>query len=136
MDHYDGCVVAVAALAAWSVNVAIGLTMLVRWQGARPRTVWVHLPTASLGLALWVTFLATGRPTELAWAAFLVMIGGNVLGDMLLMQGWRHRGGTGAGPRAYVAAAVDVLTGKRTATWHATFAGVTFVLVLLAALGV
>ena len=128
--------------------------MLVRWlrwhravrsassPSRPPRLVFVHVATALGGLMVWVAYLATGRPPALAWAAFAVLTLNNTLGDTLLTRGWRqrhHAGGTTGSSRRrdYLRAVVETLRGRRpVATLHALLAGVTYFLVLFAALGV
>ena len=126
--------IGVAALVSWVLNVTVGLTMVQRW----PLTPVVlgHLAIGLVGIGAWVYYLAGERPAWQAVLGLVVLIVGNGLGDVLLMRSWRRRGGTGSGPRAYAAAAGDVLTLKQLPTVHAGLAGVTFVLVGLAVLGV
>lgn len=139
-----------AALAAWVLNSLIGLRMLLRWLTSHrtqpsassfpPPLAFIHLVTATGGLALWITYLSTDRPTALAWAAFLLLNVNNGLGDTLLTRGWRARRGgeaKGSAARDYFRAAIDALSGSRPAVLaHGILAGATYFLVLLAALGV
>lgn len=127
--------------------------MLVRWlrwhravrsaSSRPPRLVFVHVGTAFGGLMVWVAYLATGRPRALAWAAFAVLTLNNTLGDTLLTRGWRQRHhasgtpGSSSRRRDYLRAVVETLRGRRpVATLHALLAGVTYFLVLFAALGI
>lgn len=126
--------------------------MLVRWlrwhravrsaSSRPPRLVFVHVGTALGGLMVWVAYLATGRPRALAWAAFAVLTLNNTLGDTLLTRGWRQRHHASGTPgssrrRDYLRAVVETLRGRRpVATLHALLAGVTYFLVLFAALGI
>lgn len=127
--------------------------MLVRWlrwhravrsaSSRPPRLVFVHVGTALGGLMVWVAYLATGRPRALAWAAFAVLTLNNTLGDTLLTRGWRQRHhasgtpGSSSRRRDYLRAVVETLRGRRpVATLHALLAGVTYFLVLFAALGI
>jgi hypothetical protein len=121
---------AVLALAAWTSSVAVGLILLWRWQ-RRPWTAWFHLATAALGLGCWVAFVAADRPQWLGWSVFGWLLVVNGLGDFLMVGGRR------VGRRPYLAAARDVLSGRRPlATAHALLAPTTLVLVFVAALGV
>jgi len=145
-------VIGTAALAGWLLGATVGTAMLVRWlrwhravrsaSSRPPRLVFAHLATALGGLMVWVAYLATGRPHALAWAAFAVLTLNNILGDTLLTRGWRQRhhasGTTGSSRRRdYLRAVVETLRGRRpVATLHALLAGVTYFLVLFAALGI
>jgi hypothetical protein len=123
-------VIAVLALAAWSAGVAVGLVLLVRWR-RRPRTAWIHLATATVGLAGWAAYVGADRPHWLGWSVFAWLFVVNGLGDLLMV------GGRPAGRRTYLAAARDVLSGRRPlATAHALLAPTVLVLVFVAALGV
>ncbi len=129
---------AITALATWALNVVVGLAMLLRWRTRPlPRVVVVHLAIAASGLALWATYLAVGEPAVLAWATFAWLNVINGLGDVILMRGWRARHTSGSGLRDYLRASKEAMSGKRkTALTHGLVAGATYVLVLLAALGV
>jgi len=145
-------VIGTAAVAGWLLGATVGTAMLVRWlrwhravrsaSSRPPRLVFAHLATALGGLMLGVAYLATGRPHALAWAAFAVLTLNNILGDTLLTRGWRQRhhasGTTGSSRRRdYLRAVVETLRGRRpVATLHALLAGVTYFLVLFAALGI
>jgi hypothetical protein len=121
-------VVAALALVAWTASVAVGLVLLRRWPG-RPRTAWLHLATAVVGLAGWAAYLAADRPVWLGWTVFAWLFVVNGLGDLLMV------GGRMVGGRAYLAAARRVLSGRRPlATAHAVLAPTVLVLVLVAAL--
>jgi hypothetical protein len=123
-------VVAVLALVAWISSVAFGLVLLWRWR-RRPRTAWFHLATATLGLLCWAAYVAADRPQWLGWSVFAWLFVVNGLGDQLMV------GGRPAVRRTYLAAARDVLSGRRPmATAHALLAPTTLVLVFVAALGV
>ena len=129
--------VATIALLLWCVVVALGLTMLVRWRRP-PRTAFVHLTTAVLGLAAWLCYLVADRPGWLAWVVFAWLVLVNTLGDLLMLSGWRGRTPEPRprGARAYLAAAGEALKGRRPVqAAHAVLAATTFVLVLLTALG-
>ncbi len=122
--------IALLALVAWTSSVAVGLALLWRWR-RRPRTAWFHLATAALGLVCWAAYVAADRPLWLGWSVFAWLFVVNGLGDLLMVAG------RPAGRRRYLAAARDVLSGRRPlATAHALLAPTTLVLVFVAALGV
>ncbi|MFC7615069.1 hypothetical protein ACFQV2_17655 [Actinokineospora soli] len=125
------------ALATWVTSAGVGLYLLVRWLVRRrtpTRLMWFHLATALTGLAVWITYLSTDRPTALAWVAFGVLFLNNDLGDRIGTGGWRHRNPEGRQPR--LRATLELLSGKRPiALTHALLAGTTFFLVLFTALG-
>jgi hypothetical protein len=125
-------------LGAWVATVALGLSLLVRWPG-RPRTAYVHLATATVGLAAWVCYLAADRPGWLAWAVFAWLNVVNGLGDTLMVIGSRR--GTARpkrGPvRTYLDAVGDLLRGREPSRIaHALLAPAVYFPVLLVALGV
>ncbi len=122
--------VAALALVAWTSSVAVGLVLVRRWR-RRPRTAWIHLATATFGLACWVAYVAADRPYWLGWSVFAWLFVVNGLGDQLMLFGRPVGRGT------YLAAARDVLSGRRPlATAHALLAPTVLVLVFVAALGV
>ena len=128
--------VAVVALVTWTTSMVIGLAMLLRWRRP-PRVALAHLGTASIGLAAWVGYLAADRPDWLAWAVFAWLTLINVLGDVLMVGGWRSRTPEPRprAARAYLAAARDLLSGRRRlALTHGLLAPVTYVLVFVTAL--
>ncbi|WP_370942107.1 hypothetical protein AB5J62_23665 [Amycolatopsis sp. cg5] len=101
--------------------------------------MYFHLTTALLSLAGWIAYLVAGRPALLAWAVFVVLTLANALGDSVLVRGWRARHSVPPGEllRNYVAAAREVLSGKRPVPMiHSILAPVAYFAVLLASLGV
>lgn len=140
---------AIAALITWILNTTVGFAVLARWLARHraapgpstfpPPLVFFHLASASLGLALWIAYLSTGRQAALAWLAFLTLNVVNGLGDTALTRGWRrrHPEDRRSPVRDYVRAAGEALSGKRPAALvHGLLAGVTYFVVLLAALGI
>ncbi|WP_156096762.1 hypothetical protein [Amycolatopsis jejuensis] len=127
------------ALAAWIAGAALGLTMLVGWlrSGSQPPPplLYVHLTSAVAGLVLWIVYLASDRPVALAWVAFGLLFVINGLGDTLTMRLYRQRSGT-AGPLRDIGRAGLAQLHRPKPFVHAFLAPVTFVSVLLAALGV
>jgi len=84
-----------------------------------------------LGLVAWAAYVAADGPHWLGWSVFAWLNVTNVLGDLLMVRGRPASG------RSYLAAARDVLSGRRPlATAHALLAPTTLVLVFAAALGV
>ena len=75
-----------AALAAWLVTVALGVSMMARWitrtrrhgtphRGRGPVLNFTHLGLALTGLLTWIGYLVTGV-TGLAWAACGLLLAG------------------------------------------------------------
>ncbi|MBO0775970.1 MAG: hypothetical protein J2P34_06610 [Actinobacteria bacterium] len=115
-----------AALAAWVVTVALGLSLMARWfarrrgrsRRFRPAMNLAHLGLALAGLAVWISYLATGL-AGLAWAGCVLLLPVAGLGMSLLVLRL-----AGRSPRA---------TGVTAA--HVAAAVVTMLLTLLAAVG-
>ena len=119
-------------LAAWLVQGAVGLSMLIGWlrRGRRRGggTIAVHVVSSLLGLALWIVFLATGALLP-AWLALLSITVGNVYGDRMLLGRARR-----IDPSAitvwqrYGVALSAIFRGKLPprVAFHALFAGVVY----------
>jgi hypothetical protein len=125
-------------LGAWLVNAVLGLSLLLRWPG-RPGTAYVHLVTATVGLAAWIGYVAADRPGWLAWAVFAWLNVVNGLGDTLMVLGTRGQATPSrAGPvRTYLAAVRVLLRGRKPMRLgHALLAPAIYFPVLLVALGV
>ncbi|MEH0108991.1 hypothetical protein V6N00_04570 [Tersicoccus sp. MR15.9] len=133
---------ALVVLAAWVVQAAAGVILLMRWlrrsealrrseglrrpSGRPASAVLTHVGLSVAGLALWIAFLASGSVLP-AWLAFAAITVGNGLGDSLLIARGRRLTGERRGFRAdYGAAIVAVFRGRmpRVVTFHALFAGV------------
>jgi hypothetical protein len=141
--------VSIAALIAWVITVGFGSFMLARWVrhgGLRragggsthfaPARVFSHFLLALGGLIVWIAYLATSNAV-LAWIAFadLVLVG--LLGGLLVRR-WAKDGRAAAGGRS---PAVDVDLAEQhipraPVVLHGTFASITFILVLLSAVGI
>ncbi len=130
---------AIAALVSLVISAVIGVVMLLRWRRAvpPPPTAFIHLTSATAGLALWITYLSTDRPAALAWVTFGMLIITNGLGDILLTSGWRARRaktGHGSAVLDYFRAAREVASGRRPAAMaHAFLAPAILALVLVSA---
>jgi hypothetical protein len=135
------------ALAALTLTVVAGLTMLVRLlrSGRRlPRLIWLHLVTVLVPFCGWAAYTATdARPRWLAAVVLLVLItAGMPSGDQLMLRAWRARATRDGRPVptggwAYLAAARDIMAfGRPTASLHAILGAVGFFSVLLVTLGV
>src|ERR1700728_4781985 len=87
-----GSTVRFAALGIWCATAGFGLYLLVMWLshgGLRQQAtritvfpavlIFAHPVLATAGLALWVSFVDTGRP-EFAWAGFGLLSGSAMLG--------------------------------------------------------
>ena len=114
----------------WTSSVAVGLVLLWRWRrrptdGVAPPG-HCHVRPGLLG------GVRRGRPPGwLGWSVFAWLLVVNGLGDVLMVHG------RPASRRSYLAAARDVLSGRRPlATAHALLAPTVLVLVFVAALGV
>ena len=119
-------------LAAWLVQGAVGLSMLIGWlrrgRGRGGGTIAVHVVSSLLGLALWIVFLATGALLP-AWLALLSITVGNVYGDRMLLGRARR-----IDPSAitvwqrYGVALSAIFRGKLPprVAFHALFAGVVY----------
>jgi hypothetical protein len=120
-----------AALCAWLVTVALGLSMMARWvlrsrprhaPGSRflrpPALNLAHLGLAGAGLLIWIAYLATGL-TGLAWTAtaLLTLVFGLGMTLVFLLPSQRRHPSV-------------VATGA-----HIALATTTFLFVLLAAIG-
>jgi manganese efflux pump family protein len=87
-----------AALLSWLVTVGLGVSMMARWitrtrrRGTRPRhgrgpvLNFTHFGLALTGLAIWISYLATGL-TGLAWAACGLLLAVASLGMTLVFLG-------------------------------------------------
>jgi hypothetical protein len=134
---------AIAGLVVWSVTLLMGIVTLTVWlrkrhAGSRFPTVIVvlHIVTALLGLFFWIGFVMDGQ-ARWAWTTFVVMNVNNLLGDAILTGRFRALSGTiGSWWRDYAQAIRSLLRGQRPkpATLHASLAGVTYVVVLIACL--
>jgi hypothetical protein len=129
--------VATVALVVWAANLPIGLTLLRRWPSP-PAQAYVHLTTATVGLAGWIAYVVADQPGWLGWGILAWLLLANYpLGDMLMLAGWRSRTGPPGrtGARAYLAAAWDVLSTRRLLPIaHGVLAPTILVLVVIAVL--
>ncbi len=145
----------IAALIAWIITASFGSFMLIRWAtrgGLRhidgagthlpPYRVFTHFGLAAGGLILWIVYLVTDNET-LPWIAVADLVVVASLGLVMVLR-WAKDG------RANMAAAaagrvqsggseVDLAEQhipRTPVVLHGIFAGTTFVLVLLTALGI
>lgn len=119
-------------------QAGIGLKMLLDWRRQSPiaPTAFLHAGIADLTLILWIVYLVADR-TWIAWLAFIVILLGNFIGDLLLIGHWRSRTGQGSSFfKDYGAAAMSVVRGQhpRVPTVHAAGAGIVTVLMLIGAI--
>lgn len=128
-------------LAAWAVQAAVGVALLVSWarhaRGQNAGLVLTHVVAMIAFLLPWTAFLVTGAPlwAWTGWAVLLVFIG---FGDATMVRRARVvRGETNRGLRDYWPAVVVALQGRlgwRT-VFHALFAPVVFFTALGVAIG-
>lgn len=117
-------------LGAWVVQAAVGVSLAVGWwrRGRRGgSTVWAHVAGGVIGLALWVTFLATASLLA-AWAAIGAITVGNEYGDRMLLGRVRSRTGTTSKRRNYPVAVVAIFRGEMPprVAFHALFSAVVY----------
>lgn len=131
--HYDSSSVLVVAsfvLGAWVLQALVGVSLAVSWwRHGRPgaSTVFVHAAAATVGLALWVTFVVTGSLVA-AWSAFVAITVGNTYGDEMLLGRVRGRTGTTSKRRNYPVAVSAIFRGQMPprVAFHALFAGAVY----------
>lgn len=117
-------------LGAWVIQALVGIALAVTWwrhgrQGAP--TVRAHVVGEAVGLALWITFVATASLVA-AWTAFVAITVGNTYGDKMLLGRVTGRTGTTSKRRNYPAAVAAIFRGAlpRRVAFHALFAGVVY----------
>lgn len=117
-------------LSAWVLQALVGVSLAVSWwrhgrHGAS--TVLVHFAAATVGLALWVTFVVTGNLVA-AWSAFVAITVGNTYGDEILLGRVQRRTGATSKRRNYPAAVSAIFRGQMPprVAFHAVFAGVVY----------
>lgn len=117
-------------LGAWVLQATVGISLAVSWwQHGRhgASTVFVHAAAATVGLALWVTFVVTASLVA-AWSAFVAITVGNTYGDEMLLGRVRNRTGTTSKRRNYPVAISATFRGQMPprVAFHAVFAGVVY----------
>ncbi|MGN7978963.1 hypothetical protein ACTJJ4_15410 [Microbacterium sp. 22195] len=119
-------------LAAWTVQAAVGVSLLVSWvRRARGRSAGAVLTHALMMvgfLAPWAVFIATGSPLW-AWVGFLVLAAFIGFGDMVVMRRVRAlRGMENSGIRDYLPTIKVVISGalRWRPLFHMCFSGVVF----------
>ena len=117
-------------LGAWLIQASVGVSLALTWwrhgrHGAP--TVQTHVAAAAVGLALWVTFVATANLVA-AWSAFAAITVGNTYGDEMLLGRVRSRTGTTSKRRNYPVAVAAIFRGEMPprVAFHAVFAGVVY----------
>jgi hypothetical protein len=116
-------------LVTLALNAAVGVYM----HGTRlPKDVVAfHGMFALVTLAIWVAFLAEGRPPTLAWAALISVLLVNGLGDMAVVRKWKRKEDGGLGLVGTYLKRVK----RPILLAHAAGGGLNVVLILLVALG-
>jgi|GEM_PF-2339358 len=111
-------VLAALVLLLLAATASLGVVSLRAWWlhrtvGFPARRSAAHIALQALGLAVWLLFLIALRPW-IAWAAFVLITAGQVLGDLLMFASHRARHG-GARTGGYGAVALEVLGFSRPA---------------------
>lgn len=111
-------------LALLIVTAVFGLASLLAWRrhraaGSFPvRKIATHVSLQLLGIVIWLVFVLQGQ-VLMAWAAFIVLTAGQVVGDLLMLVSYRARNPTVERIR-YLAVGGEVLSFKRVApAFHA-----------------
>lgn len=117
-------------LAAWALQAAVGLSLLLQWLRHGRRSALRVLSHAALGLlslGLWTIFLVSDA-SEFAWSAFAVMNVGNAIGDSMLISRWRRMHGTSGFVADYGGAIGAVFRGQMppAVAFHALFSGIVY----------
>lgn len=125
-------------LVALLLQASVGVKLLLDWwRKSRPTpTAFLHAGVADTATILWIVYMAVDK-SWLAWASFAVILLGNFLGDLLLIDHWRGRTGQGTSFfKDYGAAVMSVVRGQhpRVPTLHAAGAGIVSALVLIGAI--
>jgi hypothetical protein len=143
---------AIVALISWIITAGFGAFMLATWVrsgGLRPDPgvtethfppprVFSHFLLAAAGLIVWIVYLVVGN-SVLAWIAFADLIVVAVIGDVLVIRWSKDRKAarvTAGGATAPVADLAEQHLPFPVVVVHGSFAVLTIILVLLAALGI
>ena len=117
-------------LAAWTVTIAIGLTM----HGVKRMPVGIVLPHAALaltGVVVWIAYLASDRPATLGWLAVVWAVLVNALGDAANVRRWKKKADGGLG---LIGTYVQRVKARRIVLVHLSLAGTTTVLAIVTVL--
>ena len=122
------------------VQSLIGVTALLRWRAALRNgspfptaVVATHIAIADAGTVLWIIRLVTDD-LKWGWAALVVILVGNAVGDIVLAGRWRlDQALSGQWLTGWVSAAKGLLNPKRRlGAAHAAGAGITTTLLAIA----
>ena len=131
-----------AVLVLLLLQSALGLLALLRWRkalrapGRFPTTlVTSHVVVADAATVLWIVRMASGEEAW-GWAAFVVLLVGNGLGDLVLAGRWRiDQAMSGAWLKGWLSAVKGLADPKRrVGAAHAAGAGIVTVATLAACL--
>lgn len=139
---------AIAALITWVITAGVGSYMVATWRrhggltGGRhtthlpPARVFTHLGLAVLGLVLWIIFVVTGGAVW-SWLAAATLVVVAVLGGVLVRR-WVVDGrlAMNGSPSASPEDLAEQHIARPVVIAHGVFATITFILVVLTAVGV
>ena len=140
------------ALVTWVLTAGGGFVMLGLWlkhggmqqaeasgDRIRPGRILTHFGLAATGLVIWIIYVASDSDA-LAWVAFVLLAVVALLGFSMLALWLRQRSRAPQAPDATTAGAATAAAEQRfpvpIVAGHGVLAAVTFVLVLLVAVGV
>ena len=138
----------IAALITWVITAGLGSYMVATWRkhgGLRsgsptthlpPARVFTHLGLAVVGLLVWIIFVVT-HVALWAWVAVADLVVVAALGAILVRR-WivDGRQAMSGGSSASLPELAEQHISRAPVVLHGTFASITFVLVILTALGI
>ena len=135
------------ALVSWIVTAGGGFVLFALWlrhggmrqrdgRQIRPPLILSHFGLATLGLVLWIIYLASDSDA-LAWIAFAILVVVALLGGTMFFIWWgRRQAGAAVEPASTAGMPAEQHFPVLVVALHGLLAVTTLVLVLLAAAGV